>query len=247
MRTSFFLIFAFSFACNLSFGQTLLVDFGGNSSDTAGNQSSALRTLGTNADFRANDPNISATATVLNFDFPAGDQLVDSNSGLEAFVDIDMVDPSDSSLTSDPITFNPDNGLFADNTPILDGYYFALDSNDLVATIFGLEEVPAGRQVTLTVYAIGDQPNQDGNIEAFYNGISLGSQFTEADGPLSDTFAQFSFSKINGVDDLQFVNFGASSPFTAINGFSISTAVPEPSGGTIAFLIGLACVFRRRQ
>ena len=89
MRSTIILLtLGFSLSTNSMDAQTLLVDFGGTAPSGSGNQSFDLRTLGTNADFRANDGNISPTAEVVNFDFPAGDQLVTSNAGLEAFVDI---------------------------------------------------------------------------------------------------------------------------------------------------------------
>ena len=205
--------------------RTLLVDFGGDRPPGNGNASADVRTLGTNADFRANDLNISSQASVVNFDFPAGDQVITSNAGLEVSVDIDMVDPNDPSIRFDPLPFNPNNGLFADNVPILDGYYFSDGSLNLEATISGMEEIAPGDQITLTVYGIGGGPLQDGSIEAFYNNSSLGVQFTEASGPIESTFAQFSFNKIPGVNELRFVNSGASeSPFATFNGFSISTA-----------------------
>jgi hypothetical protein len=203
--------------------QTLLVDFG--------DSGSSGRTLGTTLDFQANDANISELASVVDFDFPLGDQTVSSNSNLEVFVDVDVVDPADPSIRSDPFRFAPGNNTFADGTPILDGYYFAPNSLNIATSVSGFDEIASGSLVTLTVYGVGADPNQDGSIEAFYNGTSLGVQSTDGSGPLLATFAQFTFIKDADVNDLEFVNSGVNSPFAVFNGFSMSAVDPAAGGG----------------
>ncbi|MFC7337679.1 PEP-CTERM sorting domain-containing protein [Haloferula chungangensis] len=219
-------------------GATLLVDFYGN--QNGGYVSS------TAADFAKVHSAVSLTAPVASVNlaapFPASVAVV--GQGVSATVTVNVG------------TYSQSSGGQRDGVPILDGYLSG-SHIPVNVTIDGLNEIPAGEVVTVTVFGVGDQSNQEGEISYDYNGINTIVGETVPDNSwdavnqayLDGAYEQFTFVKVAGVDTIQLnsdnVGGGADNRYNAINGVSI-TFVPEPSSALLLGLGALGLLRRRR-
>ena len=129
-----------------------------------------------------------------------------------------------------------DGGLFATNTgtyenePILDSYLFNRSTNEFrTVTVSSLEEIAEGATVTLVLYGVGDQPNQESEFRVVYNGVNLGLQEADYDGSIEDTFVFYSFVKVDGANqvELAFRNADNGSNAGGFNGFSLVVTGPS--------------------
>lgn len=253
------------FAASASAG-TLLVDFGGN--DNGGILASAA------SDFQGQDADVDLAAPVNVFN---GDVNIASSGNI---VPVTGIDSAGTSFTADVQVldgsgFNANTGANSgtSNVPILDGYLTLSFGDGVRFAVTGLEEIAAGTEVTLTVYAVGDQANQVGGV-----GVTLGEAteaFITADGALeedralatntsnagtvsgdagatpvigADSFRQTTFTKVDGVDSFE-IRIDRASQFSAVNGFSLTfdTLVPEPASFGLVGLGALAICGRRRR
>jgi len=113
------------------------------------------------ADFAAADPNVDANAPVNSLGTQGGGVV--GSDGLVANISIDG---------------GP--GLYVDQ-PILDSYLFNRSSEDFdTVTVSSLEELQGS--ITLVIYGVGDQTDQESEFQVIYNGVNLGSQVTDYDG-----------------------------------------------------------------
>lgn len=197
---------------------TLLIDLV-SGSDNGGPVASAA------SDFAVADPAVELTAPVNQIDADAnnsstGNVLNISGVGIDATVQV--IEGSG---------FNQGGGGPRNDVPILDGYAFASFGSPAVE-IASLEEIPAGTDVLVTVYTIGDNDSdQFANPSITYDGVQqIGATTTP-----TETFRQFTFTKADGVDVLE-VRSNRINRFGAFNGVSL-TFVPEPAS---AMLVGLA-------
>ena len=143
--------------------------------------------------------------------------------------------------------------------PILDGYAVLRGGDGARISVTGLDEIAAGAEVTLTVYALGDQANQvgdvgvtlEGGVETLIAGGDTSATGTvSGDDPLgpvigADSFRQTTFTKVDGVDSFE-IRINRASLFSALNGFSL-TVVPEPASLGLVGLGALAICGRRRR
>jgi len=270
-------------AASLSHAQgTLLINFG---DTTAGSVGSGAVTTAVAADFQGADGNVDGAANVNNVSRENRQGLIPDNSG-DGFVGGGTgtnFNEGPAVLTGVGIggevfftgvnnDFAPSDTSFFGTDAIYDNYIFGQgDQNgfgNIVATIDNLTGINAGDEVTVTIYSAGDNADQNNVIDLFYNGSFLGAQstFTGDVGvdtivggallTIEDTYAQFTFTYVDGVDTFDFVidpisADGLSATGTtnaALNGLSI-TVVPEP--GTYALLAGVlalgSVILRRRK
>lgn len=200
-------------------------------------------------DFRGND-NFNSSAVQ---DFAAVDANVDFSSTVNLLTEGATVSGTGitATLTETAGNFSIGNvDLSRDGVAILDGYLSSRNSNASF-TVSGFEEVAAGDQITLTVWAIGDTDGQESNVIMTYNGVDTTLGPTDAAAAVvsaSDTrsYVQFSFTKVAGQDELTVVSERTGGRYSAINGFAL-TSVPEPSSAALLGLGGLALIMRRRK
>ena len=190
----------------LSYGlqSSVLVNF--DDGDTEVNSVSA-------ADFAVADPGVDLNAPVNAFEnSDSGDTIPGSNGAL---VQVDINGGSGE--------FSTTVGLY-ENQPILDSYLFnRSDSNFDTITVSSLEEFSG--QITVVMYGVGDQPDQESEFQLIYNGVNLGIQETDYDSEnFEDTFVTYTFTKVPGVNSLAmgFRNADNGGGNGAFNGFSIS-------------------------
>ena len=115
--------------------------------------------------------------------------------------------------------------------PILDSYLVNRSETEFrTVTVSSLEEIAAGDTVTVTLFGVGDRTNQESEFRLIYDGNNLGSQTTDYDGTLQDTFVTYSFVKVAGVDELEigFRNADTGGSNGALNGFSVVAGDPGP-------------------
>ena len=125
--------------------------------------------------------------------------------------------------------FATDTGTY-ENEPILDSYLVNRSTTAFrTVTVSSLEEIVAGDTVTLVLYGVGDQANQEAEFRVIYDGASLGLQEANYDGSITETFVFYSFVKVDGVDqvELGFRNAGNGSNFSGFNGFSLVVTGPS--------------------
>ncbi len=197
----------------------------------------------TAADFKVYDPNVSLSATP---------NIVATWAGMTTTV-------TDELANSYPITttgavnsqFNAGAASWNDNTPIMEGYIYDRDTtppNANTVTISGMNQIPAGELITLTVFGLGDNLNQESDFFATYNGVTTPVQQTEyGSNRLTETgstrFAQFTFTSDGTATDLTFTwrrknnpSGSSNSAPAALNGFSITSAPPNFGDVTAADL-----------
>lgn len=197
-----------------------------------------------NADFLAQDAAIEAGASVVVFDADlnnsATGNIVPVSSGSGVNASLQLLSGSG---------FNQGSGGPRDGVPILDGYAFG--SNVAVdVELTGLEEIPTGTDFLLTVYGVGDASDQDADITVTYNAVGVTQGPTSPDGTIgaitSDAYEQFTLTKVAGVDSLSISAFNVDGRFNAMNGFSLTYAVPEPTSLALLCLGAVACATVRR-
>jgi len=155
--------------------------------------------------------------------------------------------------------FTPTDTSLWGQTPILDSYLFN-DGNGAGGTstrqvkVTGLEELATGSNFNVVLWGVGDSSEGDGQDTQFSVAYAGGSATgtTEQSGPLSATYESFTFSKVDGVDELliEYSNANAGGPFAqnfgAFGGFSITgSTIPEPASMALAALGCLALAARR--
>lgn len=230
---------------------TLLVDFGG--LDNGGILAS------TSADFQGQDAavDLGAAVNVINADVNnAGSGTILGVTGIDVTADVQILNGSSG--------FNANTGAPTSNVPILDGYVVLSNGTGASFGVTNLDGIAAGTEVLLTVYAVGDQDVQVGEV-----GFTLGTApevllaggntsiagTVNGDDPLvapvigTDTFRQVSFTKVAGVDSFE-IRIDRDSRFSAINGFSLTfenAVVPEPASMALIGLGSLAMLGRRRR
>ena len=186
---------------------TLLVNFIG-----VGNQ--ALVNTASAGDFAVADPNVDLSAPVNVVVGSNGDnnELAGTNGLTFGVTD------------SGGFSFNTPTGIY-DEEPILDSYLFINDATRTI-TVNSLEEIAAGQSVTVTLFGVGDQNNQESEFTVSYAGDVIGNAETNYGGSFLDTFRAFSFTKQAGVDQFEvaFQNAGNGGASGALNGFSVTTS-----------------------
>lgn len=220
------------FAGSASAG-TLLVDFDGSDNDGPG-------PIATAADFQSQDPAVELAALVNqhNGDVIGGAANPVSGLGVNAIVTV-----------TTGSGFNQGAAGPRAGVPILDGYLFA--SNSAVELeVSSLEEIPAGQDVLVTIYGVGDASDQDADITLTYDGVATTFGPTNPDGAIgaltSDAREQFTFTKLAGVDSFSVSAFNVDGRFNAVNGFSM-TFVPEPCSAALLGLGAMGCLLSRRR
>lgn len=181
---------------------TFLVDFNGGGGGIAPVDA---------ADFAVADPNVDLTATVHSLTTGNATGLAGTNG-----VEFDLIDSGGASFTTNKGTYV--------NQPILDAYLFINNSSRTVS-VSSLEEIAAGQTLTITLYGVGDNPNQDTRFTLNYDGSAIGTADTNYDsGNLEDTYVTFNIVKQAGVDQFEvvFQNNGTGSATGALNGLSIT-------------------------
>ena len=196
----------------------------------------------TSAAFAPNDSAIDTSAAVSSVTGNAGDLSVVSGINVDATVQ---------SSAGAIFTTSAGNNL---GVPLFDSYNSARRTDNLTLTVAGLDEFVTGTDLTLVVYAIGDNNAQDGNVTLTYNGEATGPVFIEADADANGQnltgFTTFTFTKAEGVDSFTLDNAGNSfGEFRAYNGFSLTgtTVIPEPASLALIGLGSLAMLGRRKK
>ncbi|MEM9417739.1 MAG: hypothetical protein AAGA25_01625 [Planctomycetota bacterium] len=197
-----------------SAGVTLLVDFGPFKSGNkpVGNQKKAESSTD---DFALADPQITPDAPINNLaiDFAKtkpGNLLALEGSGIDADLNFDT------GLNG----FGAPGGAWVD-TPIVDCYIYT-HKKTASLTISSLEEIEAGKTVTVAVWGGGDKPGQDTTFSITYDGEVSESKQVKHGVSQDQAFAVFTFTKTSGVDKLK-ISYGNPNNFAGFGGFSIST------------------------
>ncbi|MGJ8654985.1 MAG: PEP-CTERM sorting domain-containing protein [Akkermansiaceae bacterium] len=156
---------------------------------------------------------------------------------------------------------NAGNTAWNDLSPIYEGYaYVDTNNNPTVApevTISGLAALGAGQTITLTMYGVGDNIDQDSTFVSTFgaNPTQTGRTEYNADAPTprNDStgfvgFVQHVYTSDGITDEISFTwaRNTDSNRYIALNGFSVSV-VPEPSSALLFGLGSLALLGRRRR
>jgi len=142
---------------------TLLVNF-----IAAGNQE--LVNTASAGDFAVADPNVDLSAPV---NVVAGSN--GNNNGLAGTNGLTF-GVTDSGGNS----FNTSAGVYNEE-PILDSYIFVNNATRTI-TVNSLEEIAAGQSVTVTLFGVGDQNNQESEFTVSYAGAVIGNAETNYGG-----------------------------------------------------------------
>ena len=216
-----------------TFASSLLLDFVDNNANAA---------VAAVTDFAAND-------SIISGDAGATVQTVDVGN----FADTTFAVTGSNGFTA---TASEEGGSFSNagdaprvGVPILEAYYAQNNNNDAVINFTEITGVTSGSLVTFTLYSIGNLDTQTSTGTVDYNGSTI--TLLNADGGTStsatNTFLQGSFVYVDGVDSFSTAADGAT-PFTLINGFSITTSpVPEPSSFALIGLASCSLLLRRRR
>jgi len=233
------------FTTSMACGQTILVNF-----DSAGDGD----TTGTSADFAQFDSAVDLSAPVIDFTPTETPTAIAGTGGLSGLL-----------VTSTGGNFAPGAGP-TEGVPIFDGFF---TTNTMmggptsgITSLSNIVGINAGDSVTLTVFAIGDQPDQVSNQSLSINGgafTPFGVQTvfpTTTPATLAEQIAatsQVTFvAPAGGVTDLEFEVDGIA-VFSSTNGFSITVdpaavaVVPEPGSLALLGLGSLFCLSRRRR
>ena len=234
-------------------GATLLVDF------SAGPRVDGMGapTVSTSADFQIADANVESAApvnTILAFALQNNTPVPVAGIGVNANIEIG---PGGGSGPTSGDVFTPTDASMWGQTAILDSYLSANGNGAggtsvRTVTVKGIEEIPAGSIFTLVAWGVGDSGEGDGQDTLFTAtyGPTTQTDTTEFSGPLNQTYESFTFTKIDGIDELtiNYSNANASGPiaqnFGAFGGFSI-TSIPEPSSVALATLACLGLLASR--
>ncbi|MDB4265532.1 hypothetical protein N9891_02145, partial [bacterium] len=194
-------------------------------------------------DFQPADNGGSTPSEASNFQ--SQDSLVSSTAPVNVYTNIGdlSVNAVGQSTGTYPLSattnvgggYNAGAEAWNDLTPISEGYFYSFGDNTV--TINGLSSAFVdGEEVTLTVYAIGDNLNQQTVITPSYGGVTLsaGSKSTVYNGVSRDQqdsasrpSVQWKFPVNTANDSISFewkVPTGADN--AALNGFSITSAPP---------------------
>ncbi len=133
-------------------------------------------------------------------------------------------------------TFGAGSNAWNDTTPILQEYRFDFQGSPNTVTIDltpGLSNFVVGEEITLTVFAVGDNLGQQATITPSYGGVAL------AEGPKDTNFGtvrlvrtaatpsvQWKFPVEAGMTSISFIWEKQPGTSAALNGFSISSAIP---------------------
>lgn len=215
---------------------TLLVDFQGDLQRPP--------TAATASDFAANNSAVDLMAPVNAID---GDNV--TTSTIFGFNNTGSSVSSTIALNNED-AFNTFRAPTAGD-PILGDYIFTNSNRfpnnpDPSFTVFGLEEIRPSSLVTIVVYSLGDQTDQVADLILEVGGVTQTSSVTSS----TDPFQTFTFTAPQGFDSFSITadNAGEGDQFAVINGFSVTSSVPEPT--STAFLLGGLLVFagvRRRS
>ena len=220
----------------------ILVDF-----DSAREDGS---TNGTNADFALFDPNVDPSATVDVVTPPGATTPVSVGGGTGV---------SGLLTTSTGGNFAAGGVIATNNVPIFDGF-FSVSTNmggptSGITSLSSIVGINAGDSVTLTVFSVGDQPNQTSNNSFSINGgaftpFGATTVFpTTTPATLAEQIAattQVTFvAPAGGVTSLD-IDVDGTANFSSTNGFSITVeSVPEP--GSLGLLGRGSLFFLRRR
>jgi len=113
-----------------------------------------------------------------------------------------------------------------DGVPILETYSFSGGDPTSEVVITGFDEILTGQEVTLTVYAVGNGAGQEvATVYIAYNGTDSTVQSTDYDAAYGNTYAQFKFVKVDGIDSVS-IHLQNPEGNTYLNGISMTTHLP---------------------
>ncbi|MBB6431005.1 hypothetical protein [Algisphaera agarilytica] len=224
MRLFAFAILSLSMICGTSSaGVTLLVDFGPfkTGDKNAGNQK---KPQASTDDFALADPQVDPQAQVNNMLLNmAPARAKDNDTELEG---VGIVAEVTFKRLVGYGAFGGDYG----KTPILNSYLYVQKTSSSV-TVSSLEEIEAGSTVTVAAWGGGDKPGQDTIFSITYDGVESSKQTVVHGVPQAEAFATFTFTKVDGVDEVT-INYGNPDDYAGFSGFSITskneTPVTEP-------------------
>jgi hypothetical protein len=197
-------------------GETILVDI----------QSGGIAS--TAANFQFYDNFISASAPV-NADLNLGNPTNTATGASSTIYNI--------TNSTDGGNYAADSSAWTDLVPILEGYRYAFSPNTVTIDLSsGLSNFEVGEEITLTVFAVGDNNNQQSRITPSYGGVPLEEGFKDTvyNGPLrkpqdsiSKPSVQWKFPVEEGKTSISFEWAGVPGKANSVlNGFSISSALP---------------------
>lgn len=208
--------------------------------------------ISTAADFAAFDSNVDLAADVFNVFSTENLTNVAITGGTG-----DLSSVTIASTGGLPFTTNLNESLFAANPILSDFGGRGTGGPDITVNLVGLGDVAPGSLITLSVFGANanDAGGQNNFIVVDYNGEqqSQGNDFPDVVDPAiplaaADAVVQFTFTAVEGVDELSFFFDGNGAEARNFAGFSLtSVAVPEPASMALVGLGSLALMGRRRQ
>ncbi len=202
--------------CGTALSKTIYVDLQpGGADDNA---------TSTPADFQAFDANASDSAPVTIFESYAqmnGANAEDEDGGLY------LIETQGSASG-----FSSRNTAWPDMVPILEGYAFTRESEVRTVTISGIEAIPEDELITLTVFGIGDNINQQSTVTPSYGGITLASKTADFGvaprDERGDAVPEVQWQFVSdGSSEISFTWEKKDASFAALNGFMISSFAPS--------------------
>ncbi|MGJ8644108.1 MAG: LamG-like jellyroll fold domain-containing protein [Luteolibacter sp.] len=176
------------------------------------------------AAFQSYDSNVSSSATVTavaaGADFNAPIVLTDEDSDTYTltYTGGQQRGPGASGV-----------GRWPDVTPILESYLFKDRGTETSFSISGMDQIPAGKVITLTVLGIGDNNGQGSLFTPTYAGTTLDGQITtfgsnQATETDSARSAQWQFISDGTTTDISFTWNRNGNRYSAVNGLSITSS-----------------------
>ncbi|ADE54577.1 hypothetical protein [Coraliomargarita akajimensis] len=221
---------------------TLIVNF----YNPAGDQSERL-TPAFASDYQALAPDVQPSAPVNVANHGTNQKLLKA-------IGIDGVTVS---LSPGSNTWNTDVGLFAD-TPILDSYMYVKGEKGALSqtlTLEGLNDIPEGQIVTVTIWGTGDTDGSDTAFALNYNGKQSETKVTDYNGGTAQSASvSFTFKKVANSNEVTIL-WGPNGPETSgIGGFAMTTTTKGYTGipelqhfPLIAGLIAVGYAVSRRR